>query len=58
MNWLYMYIRQVTEQTKYLQKPDDYDNYNYYIEDSFKRALHRDITIYNPQENTGHNNYK
>ena len=53
-----MNVRQVTEKSKYFQKPNDYDNYNYNVEDSFKRALHWDITIYNPQENTGHNYYK
>jgi|WetSurMetagenome_2_1015567.scaffolds.fasta_scaffold110845_2 hypothetical protein len=55
---LNMYIHQVTEKSEYFQKPDDYYNYNYKVEYFFERALHRDITIYNPEDNTSCNYYE
>jgi hypothetical protein len=50
MNYLHMYIRQVTEKAKYLQKPDDYNNHNYNVENSFQSALHGYVIVDNPKQ--------
>jgi hypothetical protein len=41
-------LSDVIEQTKYLQKPDDYENNYDSIQDSLDLALHRDEAINKP----------
>jgi hypothetical protein len=45
-----MYIGQVTEKTKYLQKPNNYNNHNYNVENSFQSALHGYVIVDNPKQ--------
>ena len=55
---LYMYILQMTEKSKCLKKPNDNNNYNHNIEDFFDFAIHGDVCIDKPQQNTCDNKYK
>lgn len=48
MHLLNMYILQETEKAKYLQKPNDNNNYNDNIEDTFDFTIHRDVIIDEP----------
>jgi hypothetical protein len=43
-----MYIRQVSENPKYLEKPNDYDNHDHNIEDGFDFGIHGNIIIDQP----------
>jgi hypothetical protein len=54
----HMYIRQITEKAEYLQKPNDYYNHYYNVENSFNCAVHRDVCIDNPQDYSSSNYYK
>jgi len=40
-----MDIPQVTEDTKYFKKPDNYCNYNHNVEYVFDFAIHGDVVI-------------
>jgi len=51
-----MYIRQVAEKPEYLEKPNDKNDHNHKVEDSFDLVIHGDERIDNPKKNT-HNNY-
>jgi hypothetical protein len=46
--FLNMDIRQVSENPEYLEKPDDYDNHDYNIENGFDFVIHGDISINQP----------
>ena len=51
-------MRKVTEKAEYLQKPDDYNNYYYNVENPFQGTLHRNIIVYNPKQNACGNYYQ
>jgi len=42
------------EQSKYVQKPQNYGNHHHRIQNGFDRALHRYETINQPQQKTHH----
>jgi hypothetical protein len=48
-------ILQVTEDPKYLEKPDYNNKYNYYVEDTLDFTIHRDIGIDNIKNKTCNN---
>lgn len=56
MDFLYMYIHQVGENPKYLEKPNDKNNHNHNIENWFDVVVHGDKCIDDPQKDT-HDNY-
>jgi hypothetical protein len=43
-----MNIRQVTEKSKYLKKPDDNNDHNHNVDDPFDFAIHGDVRIDEP----------
>jgi hypothetical protein len=43
-----MYILQVIEKSKYLEKPNDNNNHNHNVEDIFDFAIHGDVRIDKP----------
>jgi hypothetical protein len=45
---LNMYTHQVTDNPKYLEKPDDNNNHNHNIEDGFDFVIHGNVCIDKP----------
>jgi hypothetical protein len=43
-----MYIRQVSENPKYLEKPNDNNNHNHNVENGFDFVIHGDVCIDKP----------
>jgi hypothetical protein len=43
-----MYVHQVSEKSKYLQKPYDQDNYDNKVEDFLDLVIHGDESVDNP----------
>jgi hypothetical protein len=43
-----MYTHQVTDNPKYLEKPDDNNNHNHNIEDGFDFVIHGNVCIDKP----------
>ena len=41
-----MGIREVMQDSKSLEQPDDHDNHDNYIQDQFDFTIHRDIGIH------------
>ena len=52
-----MYTHQVTDNPKYLEKPNDNNNHNHHIEYAFDLAIHWDVGIHKPENNTHNNQY-
>ena len=48
-------ILQVMEKSKYFQKPNNNNDYNNNIEDTFNCMIHRDESINEPKDNPGNN---
>lgn len=55
MDILNINILQVCENPKYLEKPADNNQDNHYIQDTFNFTIHRDVIVYNVQNNTCNN---
>jgi predicted glycosyltransferase len=49
---LYMILHQVSDNPKYFEKPDDYNDYDHNIKDGFDFMIHGDISVYKPQNKT------
>jgi hypothetical protein len=53
-----MQFFQRIQQAKYLQQPDDKDDHNNRVEYILDGALHGDVGIYQPENNTDNNQNK
>jgi hypothetical protein len=54
---LNMDILQIIQESEYLYKPDNYNNYNHYIKDSPYFSIHGDVVVNQPEKNSGDNQY-
>ena len=55
---LYSEFFQITQKPKDLQQPDHNYNDNYYIENIFDLAIHRKVSVYQPENHTYNNQYQ
>jgi len=53
--FLKVYILQITENPKYIQKPYYNNDYNHNIQDWLDFTIHRDVIIDKPEQNTCNN---
>ena len=53
-----MHASQRIEKTKWLQQPNDNYNHNNDIEDAFDFAIHWNVGIHKPENNTDNNQHK
>jgi hypothetical protein len=50
-------VCKISEQAENLEKPDNKNNHNHNVEDVFDLAIHRDVRIHKPEQDTGDNKY-
>jgi len=50
-----MDVRQVSENTKYLEKPDNYNDHDHNVEDGLDFVIHGNIGVDKPQNETCNN---
>jgi hypothetical protein len=56
-SFLYTNSSHRIQNPKHPQEPDNNNDHHHYVEDVFDLAIHRDIVVYQPENNTGDNQY-
>jgi hypothetical protein len=55
--FLHLEVFKRTQKPEHLQQPDNNHNHNHHIEDVFDLAIHRDVIVYKPENDSDNNQH-